>query len=774
MKKTLYILLAVAVVAVWSVPAMAGITATSHELAGIDGGACAACHLPHGAVQGGQRLWPAQAVSSAAGNMVQEVAPLCAYCHHTLGGAAIGAAASDAYVWGTNSHGVLMSTSTPPYSYTDSGLEYQADASDGVLECTTCHNVHEDPTSGAGGNRPFLRAGINELCSGCHDNRRFEDGAVVGGAAALAATVSNWGASTVGLLNPGSHPVGLDINGNNTGGDTPVTLTLDELSVGFDSAVRNAWTIGGHLTGGDTGGVICTTCHSVHGVQYDADGTGLPDAGLDASPNENFLTIYQTANQTDPNGRSIANGEADYNALCEGCHSGGIVAAAYNSTSATYNNPNPGGTSYGHPVDDMDATQNWVTDGAGGFNGFPEGDPLIAGALVDPTPICESCHVAHPNANAAAGRTDEGLGDFATSDYILRDNGDDICTSCHSAAVVSNHHPVAITYNVPAGSPITYLSAITAAGDYNLACGTCHGTGSGGVHNWDSMAEVGLDPAWLPLDNGRSSTLANERYNANTSITCMDCHYGIDGDRTTKAPTLHDGLNAAYIGTNETAGVAGQYAIIGSDTGTHFIGLISKPWGTAAGGLGAQSPTGDPEADAWPLGANVISRFGGDATNTVLVCESCHDLQPGKNTGVHLLMASFVEEDAAQADSRSNMCEYCHLPPGTHPQSGDTVTRTDTTLTVDMAVAWLQTPTDTNVVMTNGTDIINCDNCHQVHDANDPSYTFILDTAAGNVAAGAADADPVSGNYTAAYVTSVLQNKGGDHQLFCDQCHPYN
>ena len=76
-----------------------------------------------------------------------------------------------------------------------------------------------------------------EICSGCHSNRRYEDGSVVAGATALTSAVANWGASTVGSANPGSHPVGVDINGDNPQGHRPLGgHPAHELDIGVAGA----------------------------------------------------------------------------------------------------------------------------------------------------------------------------------------------------------------------------------------------------------------------------------------------------------------------------------------------------------------------------------------------------------------------------------------------------------------------------------------------------------------------------------------------------------
>ena len=59
MKRYFMILAVMAAVVMLAGTAFAGIVGTSHEDTTLtQGGACSACHLPHGAVAGGNRLWP--------------------------------------------------------------------------------------------------------------------------------------------------------------------------------------------------------------------------------------------------------------------------------------------------------------------------------------------------------------------------------------------------------------------------------------------------------------------------------------------------------------------------------------------------------------------------------------------------------------------------------------------------------------------------------------------------------------------------------------------
>jgi predicted CXXCH cytochrome family protein len=740
---------------------------------------CAKCHIPH--ASGGDRLWVEDPVSGTVTLYVGAVAKLCGYCHKANQGGDPNTTNdpwSDDFVYGANSHGRLMSDTNLPMQMASSGLPYHAGTGDGNIECTTCHDPHNDPSSGqvTASSRPFLRANLEVLCSGCHGDRRLTSGSGwQEGSAVLNHTgIGAWGAST-GLGNPGSHPVGTDIT--QAGASTTAVIRIPAIMKVAWTDTAGYWSLGGHLTETENG-VVCVTCHSVHGTFVDIEHASQIAAwnGSD-TPNPNFLAVSQRVVQSSP--RSVANGDSAWNPLCEACHMGPEpVAAGYGTveynTTTTYHAPNPGATSYGHPVDDMNADAAWP-----GLTSFPNSDTPQGGVTgdattgivttptnVDPIPICESCHAPHVAADAT--RADFDTFTPAETQYILRGSVMNICDPCHDPTgsgssgggggdTVYVHHPVGGTFE---GDPVLYLSNVS-SGSNTVGCYTCHNGGDGGgdenaspgiVHNWIG-SDVPIDPNWKPEDNARQ----HSQYDSMMSMTCMDCHYGMDGDSTTKSPTQGNGISDEP-----------QYGVIGN--GTHFIGAFSTSvWAE----INPQSsPNNNPQIDTWPDGGQ--SRFGGDASNPVLVCESCHELEPDHNNGnKHLLLGAFAEETAPQASSRSTFCEFCHLPPGTHPQTGDTVSRTNNTMSTDLALSWLRTPTDTNIVITDDLGILNCDTCHQVHDANTESFTFILDTAEANVGTHTTLSYPTYNLYTATYVTPRQMGVGGDHAKLCAQCHPY-
>ncbi len=472
----------------------------------------------------------------------------------------------------------------------------------------------------------------------------------------------------------------------------------------------------------------------------------------------------------------MAAGYGSYNSLCEECHNGAVSGDYTVIGGATYTR-DPGATGYTHPLDGITPNSNsWVTAFPGaGLTAWPAGDPAVFTQMT-PVPICESCHVAHPAANdtAAADRNDVEAGAAA---YILRDTLAGICANCHtSAASPSDHHPVGITYD---GSDVNYLANAGGAGDV-LSCNTCH-SDSGG-HNWSNTSAVGLDTAWVPSNNARNfTTPALDAVAASMSQTCMDCHFGADGDATTYSPTMHDGSSTTEPG----------YTYLGE--GTHYLGNTTQIGSvmenaTGAGSLNPQL-TGVYTTPGllWPTsiaGASGSgwSRFRQVAAGSaaIIVCESCHELEPDKNNsnGSHLLLANFLDGtnggSDGTADGRDDFCEACHLPEGTHPMTGDTVDRTGSGLDIDVAgKAWLTDPGANPPTWDAGNEYLSCDGCHQVHDANTASANFILEAPGTAANMATTDFSGSAANATILVPHYVDGDKGPSHEAFCQYCHGY-
>jgi hypothetical protein len=310
-----------------------------------------------------------------------------------------------------------------------------------------------------------------------------------------------------------------------------------------------------------------------------------------------------------------------------------------------------------------------------------------------------------------------------------------------------------------------FTDAAIGDGDANLECSDCHN--GQGAHNWTSAGAIGLDPQWEPWDNGRATEPANGAIKIqalNVSKECVDCHQA--STAATLSPTCV--ADRTYMpATLENRG-----------EGSHYVGqaYISLATGTLAGAA-FNAFSGD-----WnPAAGNVAqSRYAGSATTTgnyQVVCESCHELELDRkvNTNNALLLYDFIE---AKDEADSELCQGCHgATPGgggTHPLTGDTVSKAvdagrATTTVITGAGSYANAVGVPNSAEYPATaNRVNCDSCHQVHDAQDVGGSFILEVGAG---AGAGLAN------VALYGVNIAQDaaasQGIDHNLLCTQCHGY-
>ncbi|MBI5115453.1 hypothetical protein HZA56_03185, partial [Candidatus Poribacteria bacterium] len=592
-------------------------------------------------------------------------------------------------------------------------------------------NVHDDT------NRPFLRDDIDVLCARCHTERQFVNGVEQ-------AVQGDWGSAYYGTGNPGSHPMGTDVyNDRDTPEDSPVNLTAAGVFT-YSYGATGAYNLGGHLTDGGTtpgsgSGVTCVTCHAVHGVQPDSD----PPAG-GTPPVPNLLTIAQpTAGGA--YGGSVYDGNGDpRNALCEGCHNEGTATTIDPATGLTYSgsyNPNPGAQGYTHPCDDLGAS------GSAGVAAFPTDWPegSSPGANVDPGPICETCHTPHPNHNEPYRPTILS----ASGSPILR--ATDVCGQCHGGGAGS-HHPAGVSMGSLSDSAIEN-------GDGILNCGDCHGGAQQSAHNWQQPGSFNLDPDWEPnttggtnySDNGRTyEETTNKRFVPGSSKECADCHLSASPN---PAPYAHHATGSeTEYGEYQDTGTASHYL------GDTNAGALNYANGNCPDGTAFNATTMD-----WPGGG--WSRFDANGVNRI-VCESCHDVQSSKNVpGTALLLHRYVEGDTDFTSTgysyASELCEGCHgqNPSGkTHPLTGDIVDSTGLPLDSINNNPPAANPPNGNATYPGGTsrDSMNCDSCHQPHDADTNGGTYILED---NVTGTA------TGNTRGASIPDLRYN------TFCKECH---
>ena len=894
MKKAGLILLMVACATVLTIGSTfaAGVIDTPHDVTSIAAltaqGACSVCHIPHKST--GDRLWSAtQSSVGAYFDQRGDVGVLCSSCHVTDGAYKANltqASWAEKYVYAPMSHDVVID----PYVMTDtqddvslSGLPYATkddpiDKGDpNTIQCTSCHNVHDNAT-----NKPFLRVNIRDLCIRCHYDRAHDGTDWQNGA--TAGIIDDWGGG-LGRFNLGSHPVGTNITGDMPGTRVTPIIVFDDLAptawIQFfndDAGITDRtddseypagggwWNLGRHtatdadvLPGtGKDGGVVCVTCHAIHGVQDDTDPTEdkiaidlvLPPINeWDYNPNVNLLALPQSSGMSPPGSPVIANGGFmgddlldGANRLCEACHRGGIAgpdpfSLELNDESGPYQGdffPNPGGTDYTHPIDDVvvlteavsEFPDYWPDGGAGDPTPPPEPTPI---------PICESCHIAHPARSIITVRGDitpgvlindpptDGAGQF-----ILRNGAFAVCAECHTTGI-GDHHPVGTMTNdfplvidVPWDTLQIGKDGFIGNSDEHIECGDCHNMP--GAHGWPGPNQINLDPDWWPLNNGRDplDTMLGELANSmGASATCELCHYKMQ-----QGPWIA-GIDPATTPTNDSATdwdksdypPAGEYQKIGE--GTHFLGEVNAGAGAeiiwSDGWMGPDPGTlFDARYERWPnsnpSGATGWSRWGTTTEGVHLVCESCHELEPDKNEpGSKLLLFWFAEDyddpiNQGKNAKTSYFCEGCHSengPDGTHAMSEDIVSRTNLPLDIDNTNTFKLLRTNAAGIGTGtpditppgapgystfpsgGADLMNCDSCHQVHDANTDSRTYILDAPDPNVTAGPDTDDYERGGpphvdpYKAGFAHPLGNTDLADgppdlnYTGFCDQCHWY-
>jgi hypothetical protein len=281
-------------------------------------------------------------------------------------------------------------------------------------------------------------------------------------------------------------------------------------------------------------------------------------------------------------------------------------------------------------------------------------------------------------------------------------------------------------------------------GDGTLNCDDCHGGAQQSAHNWTAQGTFRLDPDWLPnstggliySDNGQADEAGNpnKRFVAGSSTQCVSCH-------------LSGGPNPAPY-THHVTGGETEYTEY-QDTGdaSHYLGDTNAAALDYTAGNCPDGTVFDATLEDWPGGG--WSRFDPAGTNRI-VCESCHELQSSKNVAdTALLLHRYVEGDpsAGVGDYASELCEGCHgASPGgkAHPLTGDIVDGTG--LPLDSTS---NDPPAANPPAGNATypaaataDSMNCDSCHQPHDADTNGGTYILEdnitgTATGDTRGGA-------------------------------------
>ncbi|NIS77376.1 MAG: hypothetical protein GTO00_07135 [Deltaproteobacteria bacterium] len=723
---------AIAAVMLFAGSSFAAVDATVHNISATTGGSvCESCHIPHGAT--GDRLWPESAADTAgrggaAGAWVTttNVAILCGSCHY---GTSLypGASPHDVsgYAYAPAAHGFTVGNITSLGKGDDtvsgSGLPYTTTN----LECSTCHNPHDNTV------RPFMR----NLASGTQDDMCLNCHAARDAGLGLSGALNSY---TPGSGSFSMHPTARGL-GAPVGGTPSITLSTADFAHnrGANEALIPASPttyLGGKLLGGDgsgtdtTNGLIgCNTCHSVHGF-------------FNGSTPEHPSYLLSIDN-------TIA-APGDQSAFCQGCHNTPVIV----------------GSTADHPINTASGDARFVFTPWASRNAvesqtalWPQGTDGGGNEVA----VCSSCHSAHYGLNGSPmQRVRDDIGGETGGIY---QSATDWCDSCHDTGTYA---PLAHHSNED-----NYAASL-------VACADCHSTAapSSTVNTQSAHRD------WLSLDL-RGATDRSE-----FCTGCHSDASFTDVDANTYTIGAIVGANVAPTGGADfTSPISDAGIAHGIDRGnaSHFTGVI--PTGRTAytnpreaafesGGFAAYGPIAS-------SGNNILDV--NQATTAVtpgtseLICESCHSIL--RNVGTNAAIVTTVtaisgwennlllhryEDDAAGIGGAgstigSEFCVMCHagneavaatawdyaaqranMPVGTHPIAGSTITKAvdegrttgagNLLETVAAEGSYASTGPGPNADFTGFTthiqsypaaDEMDCDSCHRPHDAADASST---------------------------------------------------
>jgi hypothetical protein len=271
---------------------------------------------------------------------------------------------------------------------------------------------------------------------------------------------------------------------------------------------------------------------------------------------------------------------------------------------------------------------------------------------------------------------------------------------------------------------------------------------------------------------------------ANFADSCKQCHMNTQAGTAHQSPTKN-GADDASLVTHAWRSSVG-YEDLGEGThyfGDNVTGLYTQ--GRFAGSaFNATTDVWDNVTGTNGTGAGGWSRWYGKLGS--VGCQSCHELEPSKNfPGTALLLAYYNDgqtEAANSANDPSAFCQGCHgrTPGGgqPHPMTGSTIGRAST---AGRSPATLMTTVGPDVFLGAGaptrnggtstfpgTDMMNCDSCHQPHDAATAGGTYLYEAPPAHVTGtggyfGTPTFLPARGNATI----------GLEDRAFCNQCHIY-
>ncbi|MHB8173276.1 MAG: hypothetical protein ACYDFU_02295 [Nitrospirota bacterium] len=637
MKKLLTVLIAAAV-ALTAYPAFAAILGSPHDFggqansAGYVYGTCDACHVPHAAKEK-KRLWNNTTVTTITGltgdwsGTPVGVGMLCASCHVSTYFTATNKAEKLAhpmlsYAYAATSHGNSLATlanklentgGTAP-TFPIPGKPY-TNTNTGTMECTSCHNPHQDGgpggVAGSSGIRPFLRANsgdttISSFCAECHTTRYQS---------AVDTANNPDGDVTAGVFNTDNHPSDYaygDVAANGVGWFKSLVAGANGNALltyvyGANGALEG-WSLGGKMqasngsiptssysvsagTSTDANGVAggttqntsyqigCMTCHSIHAPGNTATIGGAPGWLL-------------AVNNDGTDGKS---------GLCETCHGQAITGTWATRAGGVATSANAG---MDHPIDGTIGTtyiNTFITTWSGTGATFTTSPRMTVDRsnIVWPRSVmsgggagimCTSCHSAHHAGNR-----------------LRRANGDttDWCKSCH-----------------PSVSPLGHHSHMDNDVKSTVKCSDCHYDAPTGVaHNGFVYYNLGGDN----MGSGALDENTNRSANPNVPLTrlgggqgCAECHFSTTNNVASPEDYVPPVNRLGEVVTNKTqiSHFLGQF----DTNGKVSINVKTGAWNNVP-----MLPNHKGEDRDYSKYGNTTG-IGSNNGVYILSCESCHSI----------------------------------------------------------------------------------------------------------------------------------------------------